>query len=77
MYLPLFGVFGGTVIFSTLLEKILPQVFLNRLGLSKYQILPGTYMLPQVPPAQALGKAKTLTVGITMPLYLNYPMYKQ
>lgn len=34
-------------------------------------------MLPQVPSAQALGKALTLTGGITAPLYLNYPVYKQ
>lgn len=34
-------------------------------------------MLPQVPPGQVLGKAKTLTAGISMPLYVNSVFCKQ
>lgn len=47
------------------------------LGLSNQQVPPGIYMLPQVLPGQVLGKAKAVTGGLNMPLYLNSVTYKQ
>lgn len=59
------------------LQSLRKYCFTECLPLSNQQIPSSTYVLPQVPFSPVLGKAKTLSVGLSISLYLNSTVYKQ